>query len=177
MNDQIQRIFEIIADKRMNQVQFSKAIGIGPASLSHLKKGRNKKASSDVLKKIIERFDDINPDWLLTGKGTMKISPAKQVAGVIDGRLPDAGEKKRLNDNEPKNMITSAKEPDLFNTGSFARQPTRFVTTDQTEKQPDSSSNTIEKEVIIYKEKPPRSIEKLVIFFSDNTYETFIPEK
>ena len=177
MNDQIQRIFEIIADKKMNQAQFSKAIGIGPASLSHLKKGRNKSASSDVLKKIIERFDDINPDWLLTGKGTMKISPENRVAGMIDGRLSDSGENKQQKYNEPKKLTTSVKTPDLFNTNSFERQPARPITTGQAVKQPDGSSHIIEKEVIIYKEKPPKTIEKLVIFFSDSTYETFIPEK
>jgi DNA-binding XRE family transcriptional regulator len=35
----------------------------------------------------------------------------------------------------------------------------------------------IVKETIIYKERPNKTIEKLLIFYSDNTFETFIPEK
>ena len=146
MNEEIQRIFQIIEDKNMTQAKFSDAIGVSPGSISHLKK-RSKKASSYVIKKIIERFDDINPEWLLTGKGT-------------------------------KNLTASVKRTDLFNMPADSdRQTDTVSTTDQTVYRPDGNRNIIEKEVIIYKDKPLKTIEKLVIFFSDNTYETFVPGK
>ena len=177
MDEQVQRIFQIIADKKMNQAQFADAIGVSHGTISHLK-GRNKKVSSDILHKIKERFDDINSDWLLTGNGTMIIAPQNQVSGSINGRLPDPEEKKRLNDDEPKKWMASVKKPDLFNTpNAFKQQPDSFTTPVQIVNKQDSNTNIIEKEVIVYKEKPPKTIEKLVIFFSDNTYETFIPGK
>ena len=39
------------------------------------------------------------------------------------------------------------------------------------------SPKEIVKQEIIYKERPPRKITEIRIFFDDNTYETFRPEK
>lgn len=40
-----------------------------------------------------------------------------------------------------------------------------------------NQAKEIVKETIIYKERPNKTIEKLLIFYSDKTFETFIPEK
>ena len=178
MNEQIQRIFQVISDKKMNQAQFSNAIGITAGSISHFKTGKREKVSLDILNKIINRFDDINREWLFTGKGTMKIPPQNQVSESTEGRLTDSDINKRPNYEEPINLKTSQKTLELFNIPTASdQQSASFATTDQTASKPDDNRNNIEKEVIIYKEKPPKTIEKLVIFFSDNTYETFVPGK
>jgi transcriptional regulator with XRE-family HTH domain len=131
-NDQTQRIIRIMQDKNMNPTRFAEEIGIQRAAMSHIKLGRNN-PSADVLTKIIERFDDINPRWLLTGKGSMKLV-SDHPDGLIDFH------------------------------------------------QPDKDRKVIEKEVIVYKdriEKKDRlekNVTKIVVFFSDRTYDTFIPE-
>ena len=40
-----------------------------------------------------------------------------------------------------------------------------------------NDNKNTEKEVVIYKERPVKTIDKLLIFYNDNTYEAFIPEK
>ena len=40
-----------------------------------------------------------------------------------------------------------------------------------------NTTKEIVKQEIIYKERPPRKITEIRIFFDDNTYETFKPEK
>ena len=42
---------------------------------------------------------------------------------------------------------------------------------------PANATKEIVKQEIIYKERPPRKITEIRIFFDDNTYETFKPEK
>jgi len=42
---------------------------------------------------------------------------------------------------------------------------------------PSNATKEIVKQEIIYKERPPRKITEIRIFFDDNTYETFRPEK
>ena len=42
---------------------------------------------------------------------------------------------------------------------------------------PGNSHKEVVKQEIIYKERPPRKITEIRIFFDDNTYETFKPEK
>ena len=74
INDRTQRIISIMKEENMNSTQFAEAIGIQRAAMSHIMSRRNK-PSADVLAKISERFDTINPGWLLTGTGDMRIAP------------------------------------------------------------------------------------------------------
>jgi len=159
MNDHSQRIIQIMQEKKMSATQFSEAIGIQRAAMSHITLGRNN-PSADVITKIIERFEDINPGWLLTGKGTMK-NVQKQPE---DGQA-DLFESKRFS-AQPSNKG--------INRADFRPQDDHYPT--ETVSQVEKSSNIIEKEVVIYKERPVKTIEKLVIFFSDKTFETFLPE-
>ena len=146
MDDQTKRVFLIMKEKNMNATQFSKAIGIHSTIISQIKKGRNK-ASSNVLTRIINRFTDINPDWLMTGKGTMKMESEQPPADLFEV-------------NRPAITIPVRSAPD----DSIINKPAA------------SETGLTDKEVIIYKERPVRAIEKLVIFYSDKTYETFVSE-
>jgi len=195
MNDHSKRIIEIMHEKKMNATQFSEAIGIQRAAMSHITLGRNN-PSADVITKIIDRFNDINPGWLLTGRGTMKNIPENQENMAKEqlthrSQPQEVGKIKNLFQADTsignKNAATeslSRTEADKHRTQTSAG---RFIFTEAIQKdkilQPENveisenSSKTTEKEVIIYKETPQKTIEKLVIFFSDHTYETFIQEK
>ena len=138
MNDQTQRIIRIMQDKNMNPTRFAEEIGIQRAAMSHIKLGRNN-PSADVLTKIIERFEDINPGWLLTGKGSMKLVPDHS-DGLFDYNQPEDATR-------------------------YAANKTR-----------ENDNSVIEKEVVVYKDRPEKKATKIVVFFSDHTYDTFIPE-
>ena len=58
------RIMLIMNQKQLLPSQFAEIIGIQRAAMSHITSGRNN-PSLDVLKKILERFPHISPDWLL----------------------------------------------------------------------------------------------------------------
>ena len=64
------RIMLIMNQKQLLPSQFAEIIGIQRAAMSHITSGRNN-PSLDVLKKILERFPHISPDWLLFGTGPM----------------------------------------------------------------------------------------------------------
>ncbi len=70
-----QRINFIIEQKGLNKNSFSVAIGIQPQTLHHIVGGRLTKPSFEVLQKIISTYSDINPSWLITGKGDFLLSP------------------------------------------------------------------------------------------------------
>ena len=183
MNDQMsactQRIVRIMQDKNMNPTQFSEAIGIQRAAMSHITSGRNN-PSADVITKIVERFEDINPGWLLTGKGTMKNSSNNQSGGLFGETAPPSGHRNQSNPpSERKNQSDSPSNRTI----SFDDKPVRTekrppdeISEREEVSQPNTSDKVIEKEIIIYKEKPPKTIDKLLIFYSDHTYETFHPE-
>ncbi len=65
-----ERINKILEKYNLSSAQFAENIGVQRSSISHIISGRNK-PSYDFIVKIIEHFSDLNPEWLLTGKGNM----------------------------------------------------------------------------------------------------------
>ena len=116
---------------------FAESIGASQATISHILSGRNN-PSVEIMLRVHQRYEDINLEWLLTGKGNMSNSQES---------------------TQPlSNSINCAEN----------RKETLLESTAKREK------STVNQE-IIYKERPPRKITEIRIFFDDNTYETFKP--
>ena len=167
MDEKTKRVFLIMEDKNMNAAAFAKAIGVSNGALSHIKK-RNAPGTY-ILTKITNRFKDINSEWLLTGKGTMKKAPEGATDLFGDNQTNPKPGKKPENEKESTKLLTSVNELDFVNKSQELEKQTQ-------ENIPEVRNIIVEKEVTVYKERPVKTIEKLVIFFSDKTYETFIPE-
>lgn len=73
MNENInERIMQLISHLGMNKNSFSLKIGLTNGTIiGNIVSGRLNKPSFEVIYKIIKSFDDINGDWLLTGRGEM----------------------------------------------------------------------------------------------------------
>ena len=197
ISEQAQRIIRIMEDENMNATQFAEAIGIQRAAMSHITNGRNN-PSADIITKVVKRFNTVNPGWLLTGDGSMRINDNGSVTGVNTQQNLNYGYNNKDRDESiSKNMsYNSGKEPDLFNQHNLSsgittspknksseeNNRTEILFTDEINdrgavKSPENVDKIIEKEVVIYKERPVKTIDKLLIFYSDNTFESFIPEK
>jgi DNA-binding XRE family transcriptional regulator len=156
-----ERIIQIMNAEGLFPSKFAEEIGIQRAAMSHIISERNK-PSLDVITKILERFSYINPDWLLLGTGDMKR-------------------------NMSKNPVRS--EPDLFTNVSTPRPQEKKITDYQKEhsqepvnRKPVSSNQPAPghaaiKEAFTSMETPIKRITRIMIFYSDNTFETFQPEK
>lgn len=142
-----ERIIKIMECERMGQAQFASAIGIQRAAMSHIISGRNN-PSLDVMTKILHRYPQINPDWLLLGKGEM------------------------LRDNTPAMVPADniAKNPPQIQVVPEGHQELPFQ---ESRKELDNSEKTWAVSV----EKPSKTVSKIMVFYSDNTYDTFVPEK
>jgi transcriptional regulator with XRE-family HTH domain len=196
-----ERIIRIMKEKNMNASQFSDAIGIQRATISHILAGRNN-PSLDMVMKILAKFPDISPDWLLSGKepitrgfskntGNNNISnhPAEPVTSSDLFSPSDFPMVTRTDVNEQinrsGNLITTPAPPtEKPENHTGIHEKTRF--TNEISHGEDvyncknrgrSEEREIEKETIVYKERPHKTIDKLLIFYSDNTFESFIPEK
>lgn len=142
-----ERIIKIMECERMGQAQFASAIGIQRAAMSHIISGRNN-PSLDVMTKILHRYPQINPDWLLLGKGEM------------------------LRDNTPAMVPADniAKNPPQIQVVAEGHQELPFQ---ESRKELENSEKTWAVSV----EKPSKTVSKIMVFYSDNTYDTFVPEK
>lgn len=67
------RIKELRLERRMTQPQLAKELGVQQSSVSELETGISKSPSALTLLKIAKIFD-VNPEYLLTGKGNMQKS-------------------------------------------------------------------------------------------------------
>lgn len=68
----LERIKAYVKEKDLSLRQVSLAVGLSGAYLSNsLKQGSA--PSVDIISKIIDKYPDLNPFWLLTGKGDMII--------------------------------------------------------------------------------------------------------
>ena len=147
------RILQIMNQEGMTSSNFAEEIGIQRAAMSHIFSGRNK-PSLDVVKKILDRFTYINPDWLLNGKGDI-----------------------RRDSNIPLNL---PKQQDLFANPSYipAEKKSRpEYRQENRDKKAEILPKKIENEQVRFNETPNKKVEKIMIFYSDKTYETFIAEK
>jgi len=74
----IERILAILKQKNLSPSQFADEIGVQRSSISHLISGRNN-PSLEFIQKILSRFPEVNPEWLLSGNGSMSRNGIRQV--------------------------------------------------------------------------------------------------
>lgn len=117
MNRRLQYLLEL---EGLNQAQFADMIGVGRASISHILNGRNN-PGYDIIQSILKKFPDINPDWLILGKG----KPYREKSGApstlfdtaegrtqSDNTISVAQENKpQLVENDKNNIVLSGSEP------------------------------------------------------------------
>ena len=150
MKERILRIMEL---EGLTPSGFAEKIGIQRAAMSHITSGRNN-PSLDVCTKILERFMYINPDWLLFGSGNMK--------------------------RESKQTTSHQIQPDLFANPSYILPEKKNNPEYRKEIKDKKSSSPPKKdanETVIFTEAPVKKVVKIIIYYSDTTYETFNPEK
>lgn len=146
--------FKIIMDReKMTAGAFAESIGVAQATISHILGPRNKYPSTEVILRLHQRYDDINLEWLLTGKGNMSNDAESTESNGSD--YPLFAENA---ENTPNGQAESEKRKEIASGMPLNghKEPVR--------------------QEIIYKERPPRKITEIRIFFDDSTYETFKPE-
>lgn len=82
----IDRIILFIRHKNLSMRAFDMSIGVGNGYTSKQSKS-GASVGSDVLERIIDIYPDLNPLWLITGKGNMILDIEKS-----EEPLPDYGE-------------------------------------------------------------------------------------
>ena len=142
------RILKIMEREGLTPSKFAESIGIQRSAMSHIISGRNN-PSLDVLLKILERFTYVDSDWLLFGKGEMIREHVLTEPNLITNML----------ENRPNVQVVAEN-----------REEVGVETPVNIQKQP-----VVEQ--VICQEKPSKNVSKIMIFYSDNTFDTFVPEK
>ena len=112
---------------------FAESIGVAQATISHILGPRNKYPSTEVILRLHQRYNDINLEWLLTGKGNMSNNP-------------DSPE------NDGFDYPLFAENPENLSNGPEESKNRKEIALETALKSP----KEIVKQEIIYKERPPR---------------------
>ncbi len=64
------KLRQLMKHEGINSTRLAEILGIQASGISHIMSGRNK-PSFDFLLKLLQRFPQINPDWLILDKGPM----------------------------------------------------------------------------------------------------------
>ncbi len=143
-----ERIKQIMEKEGLNPSSFADQIGISKGTMNHILNGRNN-PSLDVVTKILESYPKINSDWMLFGKLPVYKSEKTYV-------MPDLfGEESIIQAEEPK-KIEYRKEIEVKKS---VEEPEKIKT-----------------EVVTIEKIVSKKIIKIMIFYSDNTFDSFNPE-
>jgi len=86
--------------------QFAAEIRVRPGTISNMMAGRNN-PSLEVMRRIMERYPSLNPEWLILGAGEMWRTPPGSEAGLFDA-LPPEGQK------AAKRIVPQKEEPQVI---------------------------------------------------------------
>ena len=126
MNER-ERIDAVRKSMNLSARQFAEEIHVRPGTISNMMAGRNN-PSLDVMRRIMERYPTLNPEWLIAGRGEMWRTVPGQEPGLFDTQAPDPQEKRVRNTQKEEPQAPAA---------------------------------------------PPKQISRIVVYYTDNTFEEF----
>lgn len=159
-----ERIRIIMENEHLTPSAFADMIQIGRAVMSHILNGRNN-PSLEVVTRILQKFPHVNPTWLLNGSGNMynntDVSSVRNDTNVnyTNNDKPIPTDSFDLFSQSPINPINDTDKVEYGKENAVK-----------------SVDNTIEetvKQQIIYQKSPDKKVTKIIIYYSDNTFETF----
>jgi transcriptional regulator with XRE-family HTH domain len=155
--DFVKRLETVLDYYSISASAFADKIGVQRSSLSHLLSGRNK-PSLDFILKVINSYPQVDLHWLISGKGDFPDRKPQQKEAAPNSApapaLPLAGEVKHAEtldlfsvNDEPKDEVTSLH---------------KTVPAEEQVQQSNSSDKANE-------------IDKIVIFYKDGTFKSYVP--
>lgn len=84
-----EKLLNLMKEENLTSSRLAELLGIQPSGISHILKGRNN-PSLDFIQKILRRFPQVNPDWLILGEGEM-YRPQREPSGAQQGSWQENG--------------------------------------------------------------------------------------
>lgn len=164
--DEKSKIEILMKEFNLNSAQFAEEVGIKNSTLSHILNDRNK-PSLDVLKKILGRFQKINPEWLILDAG-------KMYRPVINSQEPTLFDIIELTDSNSDNYINKMPEINIPEKVSNNSEPeVKLESTPITKIENENVTKIIEQVFVPKTEYKSKSISRIIIYYDDNTFEEF----
>lgn len=152
------RISKFLKVENINSSKFADEIGVQRSCISHILSGRNN-PSLDLIQKILLRFDYINAEWLITGKGEM-FKPKREPT-LFDEHYAK---------NENLNEIEKTKKNETY-TSENEKKESKNQTTKKNETLANPANKLPENKNILNNAK----LVKIILLYEDGKAEIYIP--
>ncbi|MDY6121637.1 MAG: helix-turn-helix transcriptional regulator [Porphyromonas sp.] len=151
------RIQYIIDQLRLKPSSFADLCELPRSTISNILNGKSN-ATLDVLNRIITSFPDWSEAWILFGKGGMYNSDRS----LFDEDIPENKER------HPQQQGLNFSSPTPDSSGKL--QSSRLNEAPSTEVEVNHHP-----QILI--QQPNKSIEKIIVFYTDNSYQAFFPSE
>ena len=161
-----ERLRRFMKAEFVNSSQLAKTLDIQSSGISHILSGRNK-PSYDFVTKLLTEFPNLNPDWLLLGKGPMHRDEIRHKTpnSTNQEMTPIASELSSVISSQPSHSSSNLEgtlfdEPlsdDLPITNSTDRKETATVLS------PNFAQG--------------KRIERIMILYTDGSFDSYTPTK
>ena len=139
-----QRLQQFIQAENINQAQLADMLKVARASVSNILSGRHK-PGFDFLESLSLHYPDLSLEWLVTGRGRMYKSPSDHSSSITSAVI-----------SPESDLLFPADEPAENPESAEESVPVQQIT------QPQAHVGCEKK------------IEKILVFFSDGTYQEII---
>ena len=194
MKDKLQLLIK--SEENLTQSSLAEMLGIGPATISHLINGRNK-PSYELLQKILVRFPNLSSDWLMLDRGGMLRDPSLTPSGMPrrNGSLPVDAADDRDTDLDVVDFSgelsasAAIRQTTIFDDAATADSVRRSAAADypsrvQPSAMPDAQTAR-ESDIsaadgvasVSSQSRAGQQVERVVVFYTDKTFDTYIPKK
>ncbi len=155
--------------------QFADTCGIPRPSLSQLLNGRNKKVSNEVIEKIHRAYPSLSISWLMFSEGSMLSDVNIETSGSkiednVDISPTLFADNEIVNEEKIQYRIEHEKDAEKFSASkTIATAP---VATEKPVTHATAGASSVSLNVNAF-----RKVVNIVVFYSDNSFETFIPKE
>lgn len=152
------RIEKVMEHFEMNARQFAASIDLNPSTLSHVLSGRNN-ASLDIMQKILKKYPNLNPAWLILGEDTMfRKRSDSQTLNLFD-----------FDDSTQYISDQKQAQKEEINATQQAQIQTMLETTPHSPAY--KAQDPLTRENLLSIQSPPKTISKIIVYYTDNTFE------
>ncbi len=157
-----ERIKQIISEYGLTISRFADKLGIQRSGISHILSGRNK-PSYDFLMKVLREFQDIDANWLLTGKGSMKQDHSEKAEKIEPKQERDSSDTEKKEFDKP-----GYRQADLFSQSGIVNTESKTSISRDAQAKADYKS----------KQKPESTdeLDFIVFFFKNGNFRRYKPE-
>ncbi len=184
--DIVSRLKKFISYLKIPVTQFADNCGIPRPTLSQLLNGRNKKVSDEFISKIHEVYPSLSVLWLMFGEGDMlhtnniKTSEPETRSifdfnesekAVNETNTPSIDFKNNVDEISSEKFSVPKTEKDRdANQISEVEIRSKTTTPAEPETKTDNSRTTIS-----FSATQPKKIVNIIVYYSDNSFESFVP--